>query len=54
LTKIAERIASMNKISKNRPRVAIVTQGPKPVIVAICHPDSTEVSISEYEVEELS
>lgn len=40
---VAKLIAKWKKSNQLRPRIAIVTQGSKPVIVAINHPGSEDV-----------
>jgi adenosine kinase len=38
LKEVAKKLASWKKSNQKRPRVAIITQGPQPVIVAINYP----------------
>jgi len=54
LTDIAKTLAKWKKTKQNRPRMVIVTQGAKPVIVATHTPGSEEVDIKEFEVHPLS
>lgn len=51
---IAVAIAKFAKSNTKRPRVAIVTHGAKPVIVASHMPGSDEVSLKEYPIKPLS
>ena len=53
LNDIAKKLAKYEKSNTKRPRVAIVTHGSKPVIVAINTPGSDEVDIKEYPIEAL-
>lgn len=50
LQDIAKVMAKWKKSNTKRPRVAIVTNGAKPVIVAINTPGSDEVELTEYPV----
>lgn len=50
LTEVAKKIASWSKINKQRQRVAIVTQGPLPVIVATCNVETNEIKVNQYPV----
>lgn len=54
LNDIAVAIAKLPKSNKQRPRVAIVTHGAKPVIVASNMPGSDEVSVKEYPIKPLA
>jgi len=54
LTDVAKVLAKWKKSNTKRPRVAIVTNGAKPVIVAINTPGSEEVSVTEYPIEPLA
>lgn len=54
LTEVAKVLAKWKKSNTKRPRVAIVTNGAKPVIVAINTPGSEDVQVTEYPVAELS
>ena len=47
-------MAKWKKSNTKRPRVAIVTNGAKPVIVAINTPGSEDVELTEYPVAELA
>jgi adenosine kinase len=53
LCEVAKMLAKFKKNNTKRPRVAIVTQGAKPVIVAINTPGSDDVEITEYPIEAL-
>ena len=46
-------MAKYKKENQKRPRVAIVTNGSKPIIVAINTPGSEDVQINEYPIEAL-
>ena len=50
LKDVAIAIAKYKKTNTKRPRVAIVTYGAKPVIVAINTPGSDDVDVTEYPV----
>lgn len=47
-------MASYKKANKLRPRVAIVTNGSKPIIVAVNMPGSEEVKLNEYPIAALT
>ena len=47
-------MAKYKKANQKRPRVAIVTNGSKPIIVAINTPGSDEVDLKEYPIEALT
>jgi adenosine kinase len=51
---VAVALAKFQKTKQNLPRVAVVTQGPLPVIVATAMPGEEEVKVEEYPVEALS
>jgi len=53
LIEIAKVLAKWKKINTTRPRVAIVTHGAKPVIVAVNNPGDENVDISEYPIDPL-
>lgn len=46
-------MAKYKKANQKRPRVAIVTNGSKPIIVAINTPGSEDVDLKEYPIEAL-
>lgn len=54
LTEVAKVIAKWQKSNTKRPRVAIITHGAKPVIVAQNMPGSDEVDLKEYPLEPLT
>ena len=49
LKEVAMKIASHKKLN-NKPRVAIITQGANPVIVAIWNPETKDLKVNHYEV----
>ena len=51
---IATKIAKWKKNNTQRPRVAIITQGPLPVVVAINHPGQENVEVKQYPISELT
>jgi adenosine kinase len=53
LQDVAKKIASMKKTNQNRPRVCIITYGPKPCIIATCQPGG-EAELFEVEVPALT
>ena len=54
LTDVAKSIASWKKTNTKRPRIAIVTYGAKPVIVATCAAGSDAPELKEYPVPQLT
>jgi adenosine kinase len=50
LKDVAKCLAKWKKTNTKRPRVAIVTYGAKPVIVAINTPGSDDVELTEYPI----
>ena len=54
LQEVAKMLATWEKSNSKRPRVAVVTHGSKPVIVATQVPGSEEVDVQEYPVAALS
>ena len=54
LKDVAKMLACWKKNNTKRPRVAVVTYGAKPVIVAINTPGSDDVQLTEYPVAEIS
>ena len=52
LTEVATKIASHKKLN-NKPRVAIITQGANPVIVAVWNPELKDLKVNHYDVEKI-
>jgi len=53
-TDVAKCLAKWKKSNSKRPRVAIVTNGAEPVIVAINTPGSEDVEVTEYPIDALA
>ena len=54
LKDVAKAMAKFKKANTKRPRIAVVTNGAKPVIVAQNMPGEEECSVTEYEIAALT